>query len=158
MERKTRHALCIFVENEFGVLQRLTGLFSARGISIDAIHTAAVDDKENVSQVSISLYETSEKVVLIIKLLMKILIVHDVKHLNIPEIDCSSYVSEVFHIHADFALQVNNILDKYEISVFRVISNSQIYVISGAEQVIIAVRKHLDNITGFVFIKKYNIL
>ena len=154
----SRHALCIFVENEFGVLQRLTSLFSARGISIDAMHTATVDEKENVSQVSITLHENLEKIALITKLLMRILIVHDVRHIEIPELECPPFVSQVFHVHSDFINQVNEILQKYEISSFRVPSNEKIYVITATLQTIDAAKKHLEAVPSLVFTKQYNIL
>lgn len=158
MEQKTRHALCIFVENEFGVLQRLTGLFSARGISIEAMHTETVDEKENASQVSITLYETPEKVTLMTKLLMKILIVHDVLHLDVPSIDCPPYISEVFRVKGDFSPKADNILSKSNVAVFRMVSDDIIYVISGPEPEIAALRNHLEKLQSVIFTKKYNIL
>jgi acetolactate synthase small subunit len=154
----SRHALCIFVENEFGVLQRLTSLFSARGISIDAMHTATVDEKENVSQVSITLHESLEKIALIQKLLMRILIVHEVQHLVLPELECPNYVSQVFHVHENFLPQINEILMKYEIAKFNVPSNERIVVITGNLQTIDAVKTHIENIQSIVFTKQYNIL
>jgi acetolactate synthase-1/3 small subunit len=158
MQSISRHALCIFVENEFGVLQRLTSLFSARGISIEAMHTALVDEKENISQVSITLHENIEKIALIQKLLMRILIVHNVCHIQLPETECPQYVSQVLHVQGEFILQVKEILGKYPISMFQVPSNEGIFVITSSVQTVLAARHHLENIQSLVFIKEYNIL
>lgn len=158
MQTISRHALCIFVENEFGVLQRLTTLFSARGISIDAMHTASVDEKENVSQVSITLHESLEKIALMQKLLMRILIVHEVIHLQLPENECPPFVSQVFRVSSNSAEKTNEILKNYEIPVFKVPSNEKIYVITGEVQAIESVKKQLEGISGIVFAKQYNIL
>ena len=96
-----KHGLCIFVENEFGVIQRLTNLFSARGMSIETIHTTTVDSKQNISQVSISLYESEKNIELIQKLLMRILIVHEVLHIQMEE--GVEYFSQIFHTNESFS-------------------------------------------------------
>ena len=153
-----RHALCIFVENEFGVLQRLTSLFSARGISIEAMHTASVSEKENISQVSITLHENIEKIALITKLLMRILIVHNVLHIQLPETECPQHVSQVLHVQSEFILQVKEILEKYPIAMFQVPSSEGIFVITASVQTVLAARHHLENIQSLVFVKEYNIL
>ena len=48
-----RHILAIIVDNEFGVLNRVVGLFSARGYNIEALTVAEVDDKKNYSRITI---------------------------------------------------------------------------------------------------------
>lgn len=154
---KTRHGLCIFVENEFGVIQRVTNLFSARGMNIDTIHTTPVDVKANVSQISISLLESSKSIELIQKLLMKILIVHEVHHIDIHEIEHNVYVSQVFHVKDEFTSKVKEVLSKYDVTHFNVYSNPQIHCITGTEKIIDALIKHIEDIPSLVLVKKYSI-
>lgn len=40
----TRHAISVLVENRFGVLARIAGLFSARGFNIDSLNVAETED------------------------------------------------------------------------------------------------------------------
>jgi len=40
-----RHTITILVENEFGVLTRIAGLFSARGYNIETLNVAPLPDK-----------------------------------------------------------------------------------------------------------------
>ncbi|OIQ00852.1 MAG: acetolactate synthase small subunit [Zetaproteobacteria bacterium CG2_30_46_52] len=47
-----RHTITILVENEFGVLTRIAGLFSARGYNIESLSVAPTMD-ETVSRVSL---------------------------------------------------------------------------------------------------------
>ena len=39
-----RHIISILVENEFGALGRIAGLFTARGYNIDSLTVAPTDD------------------------------------------------------------------------------------------------------------------
>jgi len=49
---KERHIFSVFVENQFGVLARVAGLFSGRGYNIDSLNVAETDDPE-VSHITI---------------------------------------------------------------------------------------------------------
>lgn len=48
-----RHILSVLVDNEFGVLNRVTGLFSARGYNIESLTVAEVDTKKKLSRFTI---------------------------------------------------------------------------------------------------------
>ncbi len=47
-----RHTITILVENEFGVLTRVAGLFSARGYNIESLNVAATRD-ETISRMTL---------------------------------------------------------------------------------------------------------
>ena len=40
----TKHVISVLVENKFGVLARISGLFSARGFNIDSLAVGETDD------------------------------------------------------------------------------------------------------------------
>ena len=48
-----RHTISVLVENKFGVLARVAGLFSGRGYNIESLTVAEVDPKENLSRITI---------------------------------------------------------------------------------------------------------
>lgn len=48
-----RHTIAVLVDNEFGVLARVVGLFSGRGYNIESLTVAKVDDNENLSRITI---------------------------------------------------------------------------------------------------------
>ncbi len=52
-EAPERHTLSILVDNEAGVLGRITGLFSARGYNIESLTVADVTEDEAVSRITI---------------------------------------------------------------------------------------------------------
>lgn len=53
-----RHTIAVLVDNEFGVLARVVGLFSGRGYNIESLTVAKVDDDENLSRITIVTTDT----------------------------------------------------------------------------------------------------
>lgn len=51
--------LCLFVENEVGVLARITGLFSAKAYNLNSL-TVGVTQDETVSRVTISMFSDDQ--------------------------------------------------------------------------------------------------
>ena len=47
-----QHTISVVVENEFGVLSRVVGLFSGRGFNIDSLSVAPIMD-ESLSRITI---------------------------------------------------------------------------------------------------------
>ena len=47
-----RHIISILVENEFGVLSRVSGLFSGRGFNIESLNVATTKDPQ-ISRITI---------------------------------------------------------------------------------------------------------
>ena len=71
-----KHVISILVDNEFGALARIVGVFSARGYNIESLSVAIIDHDRNLSKINIVTNGTNETVALITKLLHKIIPVH----------------------------------------------------------------------------------
>lgn len=75
-----RRIIAVLVENEFGVLDRVVGLFSNRGYNIESLSVAEVDESRQVSRITIVTIG-SENVIAQIKALLDrmvpVLGVHD---------------------------------------------------------------------------------
>ena len=52
-ETSERHVLTITVDNEPGILAKITGLFTARGYNIDSLTVADITDDHAVSRITI---------------------------------------------------------------------------------------------------------
>lgn len=47
------HTIAVLVDNEFGVLARVVGLFSGRGYNIESLTVAEVDEGKNLSRITV---------------------------------------------------------------------------------------------------------
>ena len=73
-----RHTISILVENKFGVLTRIAGLFSGRGYNIDTLNVAPTQDADT-SRMTIVTRGNDETVDQIIKQLKKLINVIEVQ-------------------------------------------------------------------------------
>lgn len=48
-----RHILSVLVDNEFGILARVVGLFSGRGYNIESLTVAEVDAQDKISRITV---------------------------------------------------------------------------------------------------------
>jgi len=48
-----RHTMAVLVDNEAGILARVTGLFSGRGYNIESLTVAEVDAKQSLSRITV---------------------------------------------------------------------------------------------------------
>src|SRR5688572_1461449 len=78
-----RHILSVLVDNEFGVLGRVTGLFSARGYNIESLTVAEVDPKKKLSRFTIVTRGAPLVIQHIMALLEKMVPVHKVHDLTV---------------------------------------------------------------------------
>ena len=72
------HIIVVWVDNEAGVLSRVVGLFSGRGYNIESLAVAEVDQKENLSRITIVTTGTPEVIEQIVLQLKKLVPVHKV--------------------------------------------------------------------------------
>ena len=59
-EKAERHTLAVIVDNEPGVLARISGMFSGRGYNIESLTVAEVDHAAHTSRVTIVTSGTPE--------------------------------------------------------------------------------------------------
>lgn len=81
--RTERHVLTVLVDNEFGVLARVIGLFSGRGYNIESLTVAAVDEKENLSRITIVTSGVPTVIEQIKALLLRLVPVYAVQDLTV---------------------------------------------------------------------------
>lgn len=78
-----RHILAVLADNEFGVLNRVSGLFSARGYNIESLTVAEVDAKKRLSRFTVVTRGSHAKIKHIIALLERMVPVHKVHDLTV---------------------------------------------------------------------------
>jgi acetolactate synthase I/III small subunit len=77
------HTLAVLVDNEFGVLGRVVGLFSSRGYNIISLTVAEIDESAKLSRITIVTSGTKQVITQIKTLLERIVPVHRVHDLTL---------------------------------------------------------------------------
>ncbi len=77
------HTLAVLVDNEFGVLGRVIGLFSSRGYNITSLTVAEVDEDASLSRITIVTVGTEQVIQQIKTLLERMVPVHKVHDLTV---------------------------------------------------------------------------
>ena len=78
IEEIERHIMVVWVDNEAGVLARVSGLFSGRGYNIESLAVAQVDDEKNISRITIATNGTNSVIEQIKAQLLKLIPVYKV--------------------------------------------------------------------------------
>ena len=102
-EKLDTHIIVVWVDNEAGVLARVVGLFSGRGYNIESLAVAEIDQKLNISRITIVTTGTPQVVDQIKLQLKKLVPVHKV---------------------ADFKRGEKDILFR-ELAMFKILGNSK---------------------------------
>src|ERR1700743_2359113 len=82
-ERIESHTITVLVDNEFGVLARVIGLFSGRGYNIESLTVAEVEHTQKLSRIPIVTSRTEMVIEQIKKLLEKMVPVYKVHDLTV---------------------------------------------------------------------------
>src|SRR5579872_5264654 len=78
-----RHTLAVIVDNEFGVLARVIGLFSGRGYNIESLTVAEVEHDKKLSRITIVTSGSHKTIEQIKRLLERMVPVHKVNDLTV---------------------------------------------------------------------------
>jgi acetolactate synthase-1/3 small subunit len=82
-EQSRRHTLAVLVDNEFGVLARVIGLFSGRGYNIESLTVAEVEAEKNLSRITIVTSGSEMVIEQIKKQLERLVPIHKVHDLTV---------------------------------------------------------------------------
>ena len=132
-----KHVINVLVDNEFGALARIVGLFSGRGYNIESLNVASIDKDKKLSRITIVTYGTAKTVDLICKLLKRIIPVH-----NAAEI-----TKETGYIERELALvkiigdqekkdEAREIASQYKTNIVDVTQNSIVFEVIGSSKYI----------------------
>ena len=84
-EQFERVVIVAWVDNEAGVLARVSGLFSGRGYNIESLAVAKVDEERNISRITIATNGTKSVIEQIKAQLLKLVPVHNVSDYKIDD-------------------------------------------------------------------------
>ncbi len=79
----SRHTLAVLVDNEFGVLARVIGLFSGRGYNIESLTVAEVEHDKKLSRITVVTSGTDMVIEQIKRLLERMVPVHKVNDMTV---------------------------------------------------------------------------
>jgi acetolactate synthase-1/3 small subunit len=141
----SKHILSIIVENNAGVLARVSSLFGRRGYNIDSL---TVSETNNPGTSNITLTVTGDESILeqIIKQLEKLLEVISVKHLAPNNALSRELLLIKIHIDATARTELREISDIYEASIVDLAPASMMIELTGTTQKIDA---FLMNMEGY---------
>lgn len=80
---ESRHTLAVIVDNEFGLLARVIGLFSGRGYNIESLTVAEVDHEKNLSRITVVTSGSEMVIEQIKRQLERMVPVHSVNDLTV---------------------------------------------------------------------------
>jgi len=82
LDKINTHTLSVIVDNKFGVLGRVVGMFTSRGYNIDSLTVAEVDENRNLSRITVMVTGTEMVIEQIKAQLERIVPVRKVVDLN----------------------------------------------------------------------------
>jgi acetolactate synthase I/III small subunit len=144
-----RHTISILVENKFGVLTRVAGLFSGRGYNIDTLNVAPTQDAK-FSRMSIVTHGDDSTVEQIIKQLKKLVNVLEVTDFAEGEFVDRELVLVKVSVDSKSRAEVMQITDIFRAKIVDVQPKSLTVEITGNES---KVEKFLNLMNGFGIIE-----
>src|ERR1041385_6080388 len=144
-DRSMRHTISVLVENKFGVLTRVAGLFSGRGYNIDTLNVAPTQDP-NTSRMTIVTRGDDATVEQIVKQLNKLVDVLEVTDFREGEFVDRELVLVKVNVDSKSRAEVMQITDIFRAKIVDVQPKSLTVEITGNES---KVEKFLHLMTTF---------
>lgn len=146
-EEIKKHVIAILVDNEYGALARIVGLFSGRGYNIESLNVAPINNERTLSRVTITTFGTTKTVDLICKLLNRIVPVHNAVELT----------KETGYIERELALvkvigdekkrdEAMKIADKYRTHIVDITGDAIVFEVIGTSETIDEVINKLSSL------------
>ena len=127
-----RHTISVLVENKFGVLTRIAGLFSGRGYNIDTLNVGPTQDP-NTSRMTIVTRGDDATLEQIVKQLNKLILIMENEDLrNLESIDWMLLLLK-FSVNSESRAEVMQITDIFRAKIGDVQPESLTIEITGGE-------------------------
>lgn len=128
-----KHTISVLVENHFGVLAHVAGLFSARGFNIDSLAVGETEDP-TVSRITIMAHGDDRVIEQIIKQLNKLIDVIKVQDLSEEENIARELVLVKVHASANIRSDILQIVNTFRAKVVDVSPDSLTVEVTGNEE------------------------
>lgn len=125
-----RHTLSVLVENQFGVLARIAGMFSGRGFNIDTLNVAPTHDS-TLSRITVVVRGDDTVLDQLTKQLRKLVNVIEVRDFNNTESVDRELVLIKLGVEAKSRAELIQICDIFRAKIVNVSSESMIIEITG---------------------------
>ncbi len=134
-EQPHRHIISCLVDNEFGVLARVIGLFSGRGYNIESLTVAEVSKEKNISRITIVTSGSDMVIEQIKALLARIIPVHTVVDLTTdgPHVERELALVKVVKEGKERAKALK-VADEFRAKIVDSTKNSYVFEITGTPQ------------------------
>jgi len=130
-----RHTLAVLVDNEFGVLARVIGLFSGRGYNIESLTVAEIEHDKQRSRITIVTSGTEMVIEQIKKLLEKMVPVYKVHDLTVEGAHVERELALVKVVgEGNDRIEALRIADIFRSRVVDSTNNSFVFEITGASE------------------------
>jgi acetolactate synthase-1/3 small subunit len=138
-----RHTISVLVENKFGVLARIAGMFSGRGFNIDSLNVAPTHDAA-LSRITVVLKGDESALSLCIKQLRKLVNVVEVVDFTAGEAVVRELVLAKVRADARTRSEIMQICDIFRTKIVNVAHDAVIIEITGDESKVTAFLKLLE--------------
>ncbi len=138
-----RHTISVLVENKFGVLARVSGMFSGRGHNIDSLNVAPTHDPA-LSRITVVLKGDESSLDLAIKQLRKLVNVIDVVDFKEGQAVIRELVLVKVQADSRTRSEIMQICDIFRTKIVNVASDSVIIEVTGDEAKVSAFIKLLE--------------
>ncbi len=128
-----RHVISVLVENHFGVLARISGLFSARGFNIDSLTVGETEDP-TMSRMTIVVRADDRILEQVMKQLNKLIDVIKVQDLTKKEFIDRELLLFKVNVDSEQSLKVEQFLKKFPIKILSMEDGSWTIEMAGDEK------------------------
>ena len=140
-----RHVISVLVENKFGVLARIAGLFSARGYNIDSLAVGETDDPR-FSRMTVVVHGDDRIINQVKRQLGKLIDVIEVKDLAPGRYVERDLVLVKVRYGEDNREKVDSIIDKFHLEITDIVGDSVILQVVGEEEFVESALEELKSV------------